>query len=79
MFISHFKVILKLILLKQNSFLKFYGPKRQHGLEILGSVFSPVQIAFRAGVGNSFGFTGHIRDKLGIRGTCKLILSLFLC
>jgi len=27
-----------------------------------------VQRCFRAGVGNSFGFAGHIRDKLGIRG-----------
>jgi hypothetical protein len=25
-------------------------------------------IELRAGVGNSFGFTGHIRDNLGIRG-----------
>jgi len=32
---------------------------RQYLLTLLGS---------SAGVGNSFGFAGHIRDKLGIRG-----------
>ncbi len=25
-------------------------------------------LLFRSGVGNSIGFAGHIRDKLGIRG-----------
>jgi len=38
-------------------------------------------LASSAGVGNFFGFAGHIRDELDIRGPCpcKLILSLFFC
>ena len=30
---------------------------------------------FNAGVGNSFGFAGHIRDKLGIRGPVHVLLG----
>jgi hypothetical protein len=36
-----------------------------------------IAIDYRVGEGNSLGFAGHIRDKLGIRGSCKLILRLF--
>ncbi len=31
----------------------------------------------KSGVGNSFGFAGHIRDKLGIRGPGHIHVNLF--
>jgi hypothetical protein len=38
--------------------------ERMHGII---QIITPT-LDSRAGVGNSFGFVGHIRDKLGIRG-----------
>ncbi len=53
-----------------------------HSSQVLTREYSSLISSSRAGVGNSFGFKGHMRDKLGIHGPvhvlAKLILRLFV-